>query len=79
MLSKLIVNSQDDLHRVYREMRALKKLHHQHVCQLFQIIETDKMIYLILEVHNIIIIIFHFSQPLNALFEIHLCRLTCTV
>lgn len=47
---KSCTSPQDDLHRVYREMRALKKLHHQHICQLFQIIETDKMIYLILEV-----------------------------
>jgi maternal embryonic leucine zipper kinase len=39
----------DDLPRVYREMRALKKLHHQHICQLFQVIETETMIYMILE------------------------------
>ncbi|XP_019857367.1 PREDICTED: maternal embryonic leucine zipper kinase-like [Amphimedon queenslandica] len=39
----------DDLPRVYREMRALKNLHHQHVCQLFEVIETDLMIYMILE------------------------------
>lgn len=39
----------DDLHRVYREIRALKKLHHQHICQMFEIIETEKMIYVILE------------------------------
>lgn len=38
-----------DLPRVYREIRALQKLHHQHICQLYQIIETDRMIHLILE------------------------------
>lgn len=33
-----------------REIKALKRLHHQHVCQLYQIIETNKMIHLVLEV-----------------------------
>lgn len=35
---------------MYREIRALRKLHHQHICQMFQIVETDKMIHLVLEV-----------------------------
>eukprot|EP00731_Ephydatia_muelleri_P017625 Em0010g723a len=38
-----------DLPRVYREIRALKKLHHQHICQMFQVIETERMIYVVLE------------------------------
>eukprot|EP00731_Ephydatia_muelleri_P017624 Em0010g722a len=38
-----------DLPRVYREIRALKKLHHQHICQMFQVIETEKTICIVLE------------------------------
>jgi serine/threonine protein kinase len=41
---------QKDLSRVYREIEALKRLHHQHIGQLFQIIETPTMIHLVLEV-----------------------------
>lgn len=43
---------QKDLPRVYREIEALKRLHHQHVCQMYQIIETKKMIHLVLEVRD---------------------------
>ncbi|XP_064388109.1 maternal embryonic leucine zipper kinase-like [Halichondria panicea] len=38
-----------DLPRAFREIKALKKLHHQHISQLFQVIETQRMIYLIIE------------------------------
>lgn len=38
-----------DLPRVYREISALKRLHHQHICQMYEVIETRKMIYVILE------------------------------
>ena len=44
---------QHDLPRVYREIRALKKLHHQHICQMFQVIETERTISLVLEVSNV--------------------------
>lgn len=58
----LMLLIQADLHRVLREIRVLKRLHHQHICQLFQVIETEKMIYMVLEVskykhndnHNIV-------------------------
>ena len=55
-----LFSSQDDLPRVYREMRALKNLHHQHVCQLFEVIETDTMIYMILEVYACCVIKYYF-------------------
>jgi maternal embryonic leucine zipper kinase len=38
-----------DLPRVFREIACLKKLRHQHICQLFEVIETRHMIYLVLE------------------------------
>ena len=38
-----------DLPRAAREVRVLQRLHHQHICQLFQVIETERMYYLILE------------------------------
>lgn len=55
---------QKDLPRVYREIEALKRLHHQHICQMFQIIETKRMIHLVLEVSGLsdmIDIIMYFS------------------
>ena len=57
---------QEDLPRVYREMKALKVLHHQHICQLFQVIETDTMIYMILEVST------HQLHPLLLIRESHM-------
>lgn len=39
----------DDLPRVKLEIAALKELSHQHICKLYQVIETETMIYLVLE------------------------------
>jgi maternal embryonic leucine zipper kinase len=39
-----------DLPRAKREIRVLKKLHHQHIGQLYQVVETDRMFYMIMEV-----------------------------
>ncbi|XP_015789030.1 maternal embryonic leucine zipper kinase [Tetranychus urticae] len=39
----------EDLFRVKTEINALKTLDHQHIAKLLQVIETDQMIYLILE------------------------------
>ncbi|XP_065911722.1 maternal embryonic leucine zipper kinase-like [Dysidea avara] len=39
----------DDLPRAAREISILKRLHHQHICQLYEVVETDRMYYLILE------------------------------
>uniref|UniRef100_A0A915I920 Protein kinase domain-containing protein n=1 Tax=Romanomermis culicivorax TaxID=13658 RepID=A0A915I920_ROMCU len=39
----------DDLPRVEMEIRALKELGHQNICRLYQVIEDDSKIYLVLE------------------------------
>ncbi|CAN7993240.1 unnamed protein product [Ixodes hexagonus] len=39
----------DDLPRVKLEIAALKDLSHQHICKLYQVIETETRIYLVLE------------------------------
>ncbi|NXG38709.1 MELK kinase, partial [Dromaius novaehollandiae] len=39
----------DDLPRVKIEIDAMKSLSHQHVCQLYHVIETSKKIFLVLE------------------------------
>lgn len=42
---------QGDLHRAYREIEAMKRLGcHQHICQLYQVVETEEDIFLVLEV-----------------------------
>ena len=48
----MLEHLQADLPRVYREIRALKKLHHQHISQMFEVIETRKMIFMIIEVRE---------------------------
>lgn len=35
--------------RIYLEIEAMKHLSHQHICKLFQVIETDSKIFMILE------------------------------
>ena len=40
---------QEDLPRVHLEIEAMKLLSHQHVCRLYQVIETDLKIFMILE------------------------------
>ncbi|XP_065911575.1 maternal embryonic leucine zipper kinase-like isoform X2 [Dysidea avara] len=39
----------DDLPRAAREISILKRLHHQHICQLYEVVETTQMYYLVLE------------------------------
>ncbi|KAK7070424.1 hypothetical protein SK128_005319, partial [Halocaridina rubra] len=39
----------DDLPRIYLEIEAMKQLTHQHVCKLYQVLETDSKIFMILE------------------------------
>eukprot|EP00117_Sycon_ciliatum_P026173 scpid32178/ scgid21544/ Maternal embryonic leucine zipper kinase len=39
----------DDLPRAYLEIRTLKELRHQHICQLYEVVETKERLYLILE------------------------------
>lgn len=43
----------EDLFRVRTEIQALKALQHDHIAKLYQVIETDTMIYLVLEVNNL--------------------------
>lgn len=38
-----------DLPRVKTEIEAMKNLHHQHICRLYQVIETSRKIYMVLE------------------------------
>ncbi|KAH6944495.1 hypothetical protein HPB50_003379 [Hyalomma asiaticum] len=38
-----------DLHRVYLEITALRDFAHQYICKLYQVIETKRRIYLVLE------------------------------
>ncbi|XP_053788751.1 maternal embryonic leucine zipper kinase isoform X2 [Vidua chalybeata] len=40
---------QDDLPRVKLEIDAMKDLSHQHICQLYHVIETPKKIFMVLE------------------------------
>ena len=40
----------DDLPRVRTEIDAMKRLSHQNICKLFQVIETNEKFFLILEV-----------------------------
>ncbi|XP_076824493.1 maternal embryonic leucine zipper kinase-like [Clavelina lepadiformis] len=38
-----------DLPRVKTEIEAMKNLHHQHICRLYQVVETPKKIFMVLE------------------------------
>jgi len=49
LLIYLFIYLQDDLPRVELETIALKNLRHQHICKLFQLIETDTHYFLVLE------------------------------
>ena len=42
----------EDLPRVYLEIEALKNLVHQYICKLFQVIETDEQIFVVMEFCN---------------------------
>ena len=44
---------QDDLPRVRTEIEAMKKLCHQHICKLYQVIETEDKFFMVLEVSAI--------------------------
>ncbi|XP_050724800.1 maternal embryonic leucine zipper kinase-like [Eriocheir sinensis] len=39
----------EDLPRIYLEIEAMKQLSHQHICKLYQVIETDSKIFMVLE------------------------------
>jgi len=42
----------DDLPRVRTEINALKHLSHQHICKLYQVIETEEKFFMVLEVSH---------------------------
>ncbi|KAJ8321494.1 hypothetical protein KUTeg_000955 [Tegillarca granosa] len=46
----------EDLPRVKTEIEAMKALCHQHICKMFQVIETDERFYMILEFFSGVII-----------------------
>lgn len=49
ILEKAKICEKDDLERVVREIGVLKVLRHPHIAQLYEIIETEKELYLIME------------------------------
>ena len=41
---------QHDLPRVYAEIATMKVLCHQNICQLYEVVETEEEIFMVLEV-----------------------------
>jgi maternal embryonic leucine zipper kinase len=41
---------QKDIARIPLEIQAMKQLRHQHICQLYQVIETEEHYFLVLQV-----------------------------
>ena len=54
----IFLSTKDELPRVTTEIAAMKELCHQHICKLFQVIETETRFFLVLEVLYGIIIIY---------------------
>ena len=50
--TSLIIALQNDLHRVFVEIDALKILIHQQIAQLYHVLENDDTIALVLEVRK---------------------------
>ncbi|CAN7979967.1 unnamed protein product, partial [Ixodes pacificus] len=40
---------EENLKKIFREVQIMKLLHHPHIIRLYQVMETDKMIYLVTE------------------------------
>lgn len=49
IVDKKLLNPMD-LGRLKREIAALSKLRHQHICQLYEVHDTEDRIYMLLEV-----------------------------
>lgn len=49
ILEKSKIKDKKDVERISREIKILKKTHHPNVVQLYEIIETDKDLYLVME------------------------------
>ncbi|UYV69783.1 MELK [Cordylochernes scorpioides] len=69
VLTQHWVGVQEDLLRVRLEFEALKDLCHQHVCRLFQVIETELKYFLILEVFPSHLCFSCFTAPGGELFD----------
>jgi len=52
ILEKDKINDQKDVERITREIKILKKVRHPNVIQLYEIIETEKELYMIMEFCN---------------------------
>ena len=53
ILEKSRIKDKKDIERISREIKILKKVRHPNVIQLYEIIETDKELFLIMEYcHN---------------------------
>jgi 5'-AMP-activated protein kinase, catalytic alpha subunit len=52
ILEKDKINDQKDVERITREIKILKKVRHPNVIQLYEIIETDKELFMIMENAN---------------------------
>ena len=48
IIDKTTLN-EENLAKIFREVHIMKKLRHPHVIRLYQVMETDKMIYLVTE------------------------------
>jgi len=49
VLEKSKIKEKKDVDRISREIKILKKVHHPNVVQLYEIIETDDDLYLVME------------------------------
>ena len=52
ILEKEKINDQKDVERITREIKILKKVRHPNVIQLYEIIETEKELFMIMEHAN---------------------------
>ena len=49
MLEKSRIKEKKDVERISREIKILKQLHHPNVVQIYEIIETEQDLYLVME------------------------------
>ncbi len=52
VLEKSKIKDKKDVERISREIKILKKLHHPNVVQIYEIIETEKDLHLVMEFAN---------------------------
>ena len=52
VLEKSKIKDKKDVERISREIKILKKLHHPNVVQIYEIIETEKELFMIMEHAN---------------------------